>query len=624
MKTMKTFTYLKSIFSFVFFVFATGKLTAQNNPIGCNGQYYVSHGPISGANGATALEKLVFSGLTLTPNSYTLSPSTYGFNAMGLNPIDGYIYAIRYPASNGKGTLVKIGSGGTNITDLGTIPALNNNEIAYSATFDANGDFYFTTDDGRFMKIVAINNPANAASLTTTQIVASGFDSYADIAINPLDGQMYGTNNLSTNWLFKINKSTGVITSISGEPSLGGSNFFASLFFDERGNMFGYRSDGPFYLINKSNGALTAAGNGVSYSGADGCSCSFGRVFHELDMDPNQICSIGQNPYPVFSITSNVINQSIAQQTGLTYTFEIPGNRFSFNQDVSTIAANLFAAGVIPSNTPGFVTISSTSGTKNKLVVTNFQTGAPTTTKTFQLELKLTTIGGVYNPVSLQSEISGLPSALGSTDLSNDPETPTPDDATIVTFCSNITLPVVLEYFSANLKNDAVLVNWEATVETNFSHYILQRSYSGNDFEDIATVFGTEKAGAMKYSYNDASVNTQSPVAYYRLLMVDKDGKAKYSDVKMVRFGKQTENAITIVTFPNPVTNELKISIPNSWQNKKVTYDVFNNNGQVSKKLETANSSQTESVNVSSLAPGFYIVRVSCEGQTALQKIIKY
>lgn len=192
-----------------------------------------------------------------------------------------------------------------------------------------------------------------------------------------------------------------------------------------------------------------------------------------------------------------------------------------------------------------------------------------------------------------------------------------------IVYIAPITLPVILESFTANLKNDAVLINWEASVETNFSHYILQRSYSGNEFEDIATIFGTGVFGTMRYSYNDASVNTQSPVVYYRLLMVDNDGKAKYSSVRMIRFGKQTENNISILTYPNPVSNELRITIPNNWQNKKVTYEVFNSNAQISKKLETANSSQTESVNVSALAPGFYIVRVTCEGQIAQQKIIK-
>ncbi|HEY2722085.1 MAG TPA: hypothetical protein VGI82_10195, partial [Chitinophagaceae bacterium] len=277
-------------------------------PVGCNGQFYVSHGPISGSTGSTLLEKLSFSGLTITPNSFGLNPGSIGFNAMGINPIDGYIYAIRYPASGAKAHLLKIGSGGINEVDLGAIPALSNDEIAYSACFDADGTFYFTTQSGRFFKIA---NPIS--SLTAILISGSGFDSFADIAINPVDGQMYGTTNGNTGWLYKINKTNGVRTSVSGVPNLGGSNFFASLFFDEIGQMFGYRSDGPFYLISKTNGALTSAGNGTSYSGADGCSCSFGRVFH--DLTGATICPTQLNQHPVFNITVSVTNQSSGQKT---------------------------------------------------------------------------------------------------------------------------------------------------------------------------------------------------------------------------------------------------------------------------------------------------------------------
>jgi hypothetical protein len=87
--------------------------------------------------------------------------------------------------------------------------------------------------------------------------------------------------------------------------------------------------------------------------------------------------------------------------------------------------------------------------------------------------------------------------------------------------------------------------------------------------------------------------------------------------------GSKTDNGISILTYPNPVSNELRITIPAQWQNRKVLYEVLNANGQIAKRTETISSSQTESINVSNLSPGFYIVRVNCEGQTAQQKIVK-
>jgi Secretion system C-terminal sorting domain len=66
-----------------------------------------------------------------------------------------------------------------------------------------------------------------------------------------------------------------------------------------------------------------------------------------------------------------------------------------------------------------------------------------------------------------------------------------------------------------------------------------------------------------------------------------------------------------------------RISIPNEWQNKKVTYEILNANGQVTQKTEVAGSSQTETINTTNLARGFYVVRVSCGNQFAQQKIVK-
>ena len=87
--------------------------------------------------------------------------------------------------------------------------------------------------------------------------------------------------------------------------------------------------------------------------------------------------------------------------------------------------------------------------------------------------------------------------------------------------------------------------------------------------------------------------------------------------------GKEAEKGISIIIYPNPVSNEVRITIPANWQNKKVVYEIYNAAGKMAKRMETARSNQTEIVNVSSLSSGFYIVRVNFEGQTAQQKIIK-
>ena len=185
-------------------------------------------------------------------------------------------------------------------------------------------------------------------------------------------------------------------------------------------------------------------------------------------------------------------------------------------------------------------------------------------------------------------------------------------------------LPVKLESFTAMLNNNKTDLNWTTSSEINVSYFVVEKSTDGINYAGAATVFANGNASnKTNYSVSDNIIAGKSTVIYYRLRSVDIDGKSELSQTRIIRIGKQAENGIAIVTYPNPVSNEVRITIPANWQNRKVVYELLSANGKAAKKIETANSSQTEAINLSSLAPGFYIVRVSFDGQTAMQKIIK-
>ncbi len=187
------------------------------------------------------------------------------------------------------------------------------------------------------------------------------------------------------------------------------------------------------------------------------------------------------------------------------------------------------------------------------------------------------------------------------------------------------TLPVQLVNFSAMLVDQKVNLKWTTATEKNVSHFVVERSLDGKNFTEAGMVFAygntTEK---VNYSFPDNSVNlAQAGVVYYRLRTIDIDKKSQLSDVKLVRLGKKNEQAIGILTYPNPVTNELRVTIPSTWQGAKVSFEVLTNSGQVVIRNEAANSGQTENLNVSRLTTGYYLVRATCNGETAQQKIIK-
>ncbi|HKC36135.1 MAG TPA: T9SS type A sorting domain-containing protein, partial [Chitinophagaceae bacterium] len=200
---------------------------------------------------------------------------------------------------------------------------------------------------------------------------------------------------------------------------------------------------------------------------------------------------------------------------------------------------------------------------------------------------------------------------------------PTPGNCNFVAIVET-PLPVQLKYFTAQLNNNKVDLKWVTSTEINTSHFVIEKSLDGRNFSEAGTVFAFGNTTEEKnYNFTDNINGLQAAVIYYRLRTVDVDGKSGYSATRIIRVGKQTEQTISILTYPNPVSNELRITMPNDWQNKKVTFEIFNVSGQVSKRTESTNSGQTETLNVSNLIRGLYFVRASCEGQTAQQKIVK-
>lgn len=191
-------------------------------------------------------------------------------------------------------------------------------------------------------------------------------------------------------------------------------------------------------------------------------------------------------------------------------------------------------------------------------------------------------------------------------------------------FTSSV-LPVTLTSFTASLNNNSkVDLTWTTATEMNLSHFVVEKSIDGINYTDKGIVFAmgntTEK---QTYKMNDNIGNDRAQVIYYRLRSIDLDGKSQLSETRIIRVGKGNTDQVSILTYPNPVSNEVRITVPAEWQNKKVTYEIFNLNGQTMKKTEVANSSQTQAMSLLNFAPGFYSVRATCEGQSAVQKIIK-
>ena len=178
--------------------------------------------------------------------------------------------------------------------------------------------------------------------------------------------------------------------------------------------------------------------------------------------------------------------------------------------------------------------------------------------------------------------------------------------------------------FTAQLTSDSkVDLKWSTATEINASHFVIERSFDGQSYSEIGTVFAIgNSTNIQNYFFTDNLIPTTKTVIYYRLRQEDVDGKTDYSATRIIRTGKQ-DATVTILAYPNPVTSEVRITIPNNWQGKLVNYEVVNVSGQTAKRMVTGSSSQTETLNLSQLAPGFYLIKVTCNGEVAQQKIVR-
>lgn len=186
------------------------------------------------------------------------------------------------------------------------------------------------------------------------------------------------------------------------------------------------------------------------------------------------------------------------------------------------------------------------------------------------------------------------------------------------------TLPLELLSFGAMLKKSTVELNWATLWEKNLSHFEIERSLDGRTFQQAGLVFGVGNSDFKNsYSFKNNISELAASIIYYRLKLVDQDGSYGYSDIRVIRLSSSKNEVMTIMAYPNPVVNEVKITIPDSWQGTEVKYDLFNANGRVVKSIRSAKASQTEMINMSDLGRGFYVLKASNGTEVAQQKIIK-
>lgn len=181
---------------------------------------------------------------------------------------------------------------------------------------------------------------------------------------------------------------------------------------------------------------------------------------------------------------------------------------------------------------------------------------------------------------------------------------------------SEAVLPVTLTYFTAKAVDNTALLQWETSIETNNSHFNIERSGNGNSFTKIGRVEGHGTSGSSQaYTYTD-------PIPlkgrnYYRLAQVDLDGKTDYSPIRLLVFNEQLKGILKAI--PNPAKTTMHVVLPQTATGKDVV-QLYNLEGKKVLQQSVVAGTKELDVDVSVLLPGTYILRYGSNST----KVLKY
>jgi hypothetical protein len=186
-------------------------------------------------------------------------------------------------------------------------------------------------------------------------------------------------------------------------------------------------------------------------------------------------------------------------------------------------------------------------------------------------------------------------------------------------------LPVELAAFDADVTDDrSVRLQWQTTSETGNSGFRVQRSVSGTSWSTLGRVEGAGTTDEpQSYRFTDSSVPYASDSLQYRLAQVDVDGTMNVSDPVTVRFGNP-DGLELLGSFPNPARSQatVRFAIPEQMTGD-VQLELYDLLGRQVKTIPAAEASGRveQTLDVSDLPSGTYLLRLSAGGQTQTQQV---
>jgi hypothetical protein len=171
-------------------------------------------------------------------------------------------------------------------------------------------------------------------------------------------------------------------------------------------------------------------------------------------------------------------------------------------------------------------------------------------------------------------------------------------------------LPIELVSFQSNcVGDDKINVSWTTATEYNSSHYIVEHSRNGNDW-DVLSMLDAAGNSTTLLNYTYVHENPNAGINYYRLIQYDNDGLFEIFDPKSAECQGKTGTYLS--SYPNPSSEDFNLDLQTDELEGEATLIITDAKGALiySQDIEIIKGNNNYVIHKFNAEPGFYYITV--------------
>jgi hypothetical protein len=590
----------------------------------------------------------VSSNTTITNNTIRNCGMFAGMGKSG----DGMYCGIQQSGNNATIEYNRIDSIGYNALQFqnSNISVRYNYVTNFCMTKDDGGGIYTWSGNGTYTNRVVQNNivmNAQGAPLGTEGsesahcIYLDGHAMNVDVLNNTLSGAMASglfLNNASTikttgNTIFNVPISYN-LNRMPGEPLLRNNSFTKNISYPTLSNFFYWNGELNTPVTNTIQNDIKAIFVSIdsNYYRND-ITAPFDWYYHLTSggtfVDPPSLSLTSWQSFKGSDNNSKIISGTVIfkynpSKTAKTFTLDakyLGVDSIVYN---GSITLQPFSSAALIKNGPITIPVKADAGTNiNLSLPTNFTTLKGTVTGT-AITFNWSKVLGpsqftIVSPNSLTTDINNLVAGKYTFQLKVKGSSGDTSLAIVNIVVSSV-LPVKLLDFSAKNDNGKLILQWQTASELNVSHYIIQRSANGQNFENIGQV-NSNNLFNTKCNYKFADNLPLQDVSFYRLAMVDKDGTIIFS--KTISVAVKDLVSFTVSSIAISSANNIKIRL-NSNCKQAIGITLIDVNGRLiySTSVQLQNGFNTIDNKIPFLNTGVYYAKLITNNLSITKSIL--